>query len=185
MLVLLAFACTQDPPPAPPPTRFEAVQAAPKTVALDGWCDQRDPPAQARPFQWPVLDQPTPEIHGPTWVNVWATWCGPCIAEMPRLVQWRDQMAKEGVEGNLVFLSVDAQAADVARFEKQHPELAPGVRLHDDKDLAGWLPTVGLDANVAIPLHFFLDGSGKIRCERSGAIGENDYEDVKAALQGP
>lgn len=176
-------ACTPDPPASPPPARFQAVEAAPKSVALDGWCDQRDlasPPA----FVWPELDGPAPAIERPTWVNVWATWCVPCVAEMPRLVKWREQLAAEGVSADLVFLSVDAQARDVAGFYLKHAALPPSVRMRDVATLPAWLAAVGLDSSVAIPIHFFLGARGEVQCERAGAIGENDYAEVKAALGG-
>jgi thiol-disulfide isomerase/thioredoxin len=41
-------------------------------------------------------------------VNVWATWCGPCIVEFPEFMRFDTEMAEQGVE--VRFLSVDDPA---------------------------------------------------------------------------
>ncbi|HEX8723313.1 MAG TPA: redoxin family protein [Pyrinomonadaceae bacterium] len=52
-------------------------------------------------------------------VNVWATWCGPCRAEMPELERMRARLAAKGVD--LVGLNVDTEAgADVRGFLKDN-----------------------------------------------------------------
>jgi thiol-disulfide isomerase/thioredoxin len=170
--------------PSKMPSRVESVPAAAKKVDLEAWCDQRPAANAPKSFVWPALDSPPPTSGKWTWVNVWATWCGPCIAEMPKIVQWHDQMATEGVDADLVLLSADARSLDVEHFYGKHPGLPPTVRMSDAKGLAAWLGAVGLDENVAIPLHFFVDPDHNIRCERSGGLGDGDYADVKAALQG-
>ena len=37
--------------------------------------------------------------------NFWATWCGPCVAEMPELVELRPELARDGVR--VVAVSLD------------------------------------------------------------------------------
>lgn len=39
-------------------------------------------------------------------VNVWATWCGPCLEEMPSMQRLYDALADEGLE--IVAVSIDA-----------------------------------------------------------------------------
>lgn len=182
MWLLLAFACNSS-EPTPAPARFDAVQAAPEKVSLEAWCDQYPAADAAKAFNWPGMATPAPTSGKPTWVNIWATWCGPCVAEMPRLVSWHEKLKQEGVESDLVFISVDEKTSDIERFYKQHASFPPSLHMSDPKTLEPWLNSVGLDASAAIPLHFFLDGQGRMRCERSGGVGDSDYAEVKTALQ--
>lgn len=47
-------------------------------------------------------------------INVWATWCGPCVAEMPSLQRLHDALADEGLK--VLALSSDESVAPVAEF---------------------------------------------------------------------
>lgn len=186
MLISALLGCGEPLPPTPPPSRFDAVMADPSEVTPpEAFCDAYAPGADAAPFPMPVLDGAawTPAT-GWRWVNVWATWCGPCIEEMPRLLQWRQRLAKDGSPVELVLLSVDQGRAEVDRFYDKHPDWPPSVRLQSTSELPGWLERLGLPASTAIPLHVFVDPAGKVRCVRAGAIGERDYETVRRVVGG-
>lgn len=185
MLTLILLACTGDsaaPPPPPPSSRVEAVAAAPKKEVATGEFCEANPGST---FEWPELDSAAPaNAESWTWVNVWATWCKPCVAEMPMLAKWQKRLEDAGTKVALRFLSVDAGATEVANFYKAHPEVPQGVRLKNISLLPGWLPKVGLDANAVLPVHLFVDPQQKVRCVRMGSLGEEDYDVVKKVVSG-
>jgi thiol-disulfide isomerase/thioredoxin len=186
LLVLLGCDGGDTPPAAPPARRFDAVAAAPKKeTSLDELCEVKADAATAKTFVLPTLDgPPMAKGAGWTWVNIWATWCEPCVEEMPMLVQWQARLAKEGVDVALQFLSVDAKAEDVTKWRGSHPTAPPSMRLADFSTLGAWLTTVGLDASAVIPIHLFVDPDQKIRCVRMGSVSEPEYAAVKTVLSG-
>jgi thiol-disulfide isomerase/thioredoxin len=173
--------------PAPTPARRgDGVVAAPqKQVDLGEFCEQHPEPAAAKTLVWPTLDEARPaRATGWSWVNVWATWCGPCIEEMPRLERWKSRLAAEGMDVALHFLSVDAKAEDVRLFHERNPASPTGVRMAKFEDLEGWLAQIGLDATSVLPIHLFVDPGERIRCVRMGSVGETDYDTVKRVFAG-
>jgi len=173
-----------------PAGRVNAVTAAPKDPAklAEGFCDARPKtPEAALTFALPETtgDAPAGAVAGTwRWVNVWATWCKPCIAEMPMLAKWKERLAGEGVKLDLTFLSVDSDDATVAEHRKSHPDTPRTARLKDTAALPKFVESVGLDPGAPIPVHVFVDPANKIRCVRAGGLGESDYDAVKSVLSG-
>jgi thiol-disulfide isomerase/thioredoxin len=186
--LLALLACSGEPsaPAAPPPSRFDAIPAAPvKQTSVDEFCEVRATAETAKTFTLPTLDgAPMAKGNGWTWVNVWATWCEPCVEEMPMLVQWQARLAKAGVDVTLQFLSVDAKAEDVTKWRGNHPTAPPSMRLGDLTQLGGWLTSVGLDASAVIPVHLFVDPEQRVRCVRMGSVSEPEYAAVESVLKG-
>lgn len=185
MLTLLVFAACSTAPSSPPtkaPSRVDTVAAPVKKAASpEAFCDSRG----GGKFTWPELDGATPpETPGWTWVNVWATWCKPCVAEMPMIQEWAKKLNAAGTAVSQQFLSVDGKAEDLTAYYGAHPDAVKSPRLKDITLLTPWLEGQGLDASAALPLHLFLDETDTIRCVRMGAVGENDYDAIAAVLQG-
>ena len=112
--ILLLAACDKQPTPAPQPKAVETAPEAPpeEPGALD--MTQRGTAAPATTFTAPDGKPVTlAAFKGtPVLVNLWATWCGPCVKEMPSL----DRLAKRGA-GKLVVLTVN-QTDDAAAIAK-------------------------------------------------------------------
>jgi len=170
--------------PGAPPGRFVAVTADPVDEAsLEDLCETSATAGDARAFALPALDGPAPAAaSGWRWVNVWATWCRPCIEEMPMLVEWTSRLGREGKNVELLFLSADSTAEAVAEFRREHTDVPESARVADATALPEWVTRVGLDSGATLPIHVFVDPAGRTRCARTGAVGEDDYGAVARLL---
>jgi thiol-disulfide isomerase/thioredoxin len=165
-------------------SRFEAVEAkADPRFAPDQFCENWQ--ADGGPsFSFPPLAgaaaAPGP---GPVrWVNIWATWCKPCIEEFPRIVDWTAKLAAAGHPAEVVFISVDSDDVNLAEFAKAHPEVAGSLQISDPEQLSSWLVGLGLPDNAVLPIHLFVDAAGRLRCVRMGGVGAEDYAGVEAVI---
>ena len=93
-------------------------------------------------------------------LNFWATWCEPCIAEVPRFAEWQRKYA-----GRLqvVGVSMDDDAAPVRAAYRKYGLNYPVV-MGDEKlgELYGGV--------LGLPMTFLIDGNGRIRFRHEGAI---------------
>ena len=183
----LGLGCSGDAPTPPPArSRVEAVPAAPAAPVAD-FCEAR-PSAEAAPLlSLPELDGalPAPALTGRwTWVNVWATWCGPCVEEMPRLVGWPDKLAQDGADLQLIFLSTDLDAGQLDVFRKRNAWAPPSHRMKDGGAAPAWVEGLGLGLAPVLPLHLFVNPEGRVVCARSGSVQADAYGAVKALVTG-
>jgi thiol-disulfide isomerase/thioredoxin len=177
---VLAPACDKGGGSEPPPSRVNAVKARSGQASTAGFCDVIHPAEKAPAFQLPALAAPVPAPPaGWRWLNVWATWCKPCIEEMPRLRQWRERLSSAARPVDLAFLSVDESDQVVASFRAAHPETPDSARIADTGALPAWMRSIGLDEGAPIPVHVFVDPAGRIRCVRAGGVAEDQYSIVK------
>ena len=86
-------------------------------------------------------------------LNFWATWCGPCQAELPRFAEWQRRYAAQGLEVVAVSMD-DGPAAPRALVRKLKPGFA--VLLGDDKlgELYGGI--------LGLPVSFLIARDGTV-----------------------
>lgn len=102
-------------------------------------------------------------------VNFWASWCEPCVAETPRLVEWYAQHRDAG----LLILGVNVlqrdSRADVEAFATQYGVDYP-LPLDEPGDVsARWRAQ-------QLPRSYVLDREGIVRFARIGEMTDDDFE---------
>ncbi|MBL4858081.1 MAG: DsbE family thiol:disulfide interchange protein [Erythrobacter sp.] len=95
---------------------------------------------------------------GPKLLNIWASWCLPCIAEAPQL----ERLKEEGVE--IVGVAIRDKPSDVMRFLAEHGN--PYTRIGRD-DLSEVQLGIG---SSGVPETFVIDGEGIITYQHIGDI---------------
>jgi cytochrome c biogenesis protein CcmG, thiol:disulfide interchange protein DsbE len=59
------------------------------------------------------------------WIDVWASWCGPCKLSFPWMNEMHDRYAGQGLR--IVAINLDKREADAQKFLQQHPARFPLV----------------------------------------------------------
>lgn len=109
-------------------------------------------------------------------LDFWATWCGPCKAEIPNFVELQQEYGEQGLQvlGLSVDDTVDKLKPFAAEFEMNYPVLV-GLGRDDVQDAFG--PIWG------IPTSFLISRDGRICRKHTGIQGKAKYErDIKALL---
>lgn len=194
-LVLVSFlffiACSDDKPTGPAPSRFNGVKREQGSAATKSFCEVSFPIGEgARPFVNPV-EKPAPGAAAPVaskgwrWVNLWATWCRPCIEEIGLLGRWQTSLQKDGIPLSLDLYSVDDDEAALAAW-LQKTRMPGNVRWlkGGGADLPTVLESLGVDKGSPIPVHALVDSNNNLRCVRTGSVHDEDYGAVKAILTG-
>lgn len=100
-------------------------------------------------------------------LNFWATWCPPCVEEMPSLVEMQRRMKAKGV--TVVAVSIDVDESAYKSFLKQH-----GVDLLTVRDPGQRTPN--LYGTHGWPETFIIDRNGVMRRKFIGAVDWTDPE---------
>jgi thiol-disulfide isomerase/thioredoxin len=101
-------------------------------------------------------------------VDFWATWCPPCVAEMPNLKRIYDRFHKDGFE--IVGVSLDNDRTALENFVKKRELPWPQI-FFTEPSQQGWTNPLARTYNVnSIPTTFLLD--------REGRVAPTDREDA-------
>jgi peroxiredoxin len=89
-------------------------------------------------------------------IDFWATWCGPCVGELPNVVKAYEKHHEKGFE--IIGVSLDQNQAKLTNFTKENK-----VTWQQFFDGKGWGNKLAVKYGVqSIPATFLLDREGKI-----------------------
>jgi cytochrome c biogenesis protein CcmG/thiol:disulfide interchange protein DsbE len=92
-------------------------------------------------------------------LNFWATWCAPCLDEIPRFRAWQLQDGERGLQ--IVGISMDDEWAPVRTFYRKYRLNYPV--LMGDENLGELYGGV-----LGLPVTFLIDRKGRIRYKHQG-----------------
>lgn len=107
----------------------------------------------------------------PKLLNVWASWCLPCIAEAPQL----EALKEQGVE--IIGIAIRDKPEDVAVFLERYGN--PYTRIGAD-DISSLQIEMGA---AGVPETFVIDAEGNIRHQHIGDIRADDVPELLEILE--
>lgn len=100
-------------------------------------------------------------------VNFWATWCKPCVEELPHFEALEDRYADQGVKVVLVSLDFPNKAEEqLLPFIDRNNVKSQVVLLNDPKQNT-WIPKVDPEWSGAIPATLIIQGVNRRFYEKS------------------
>jgi cytochrome c biogenesis protein CcmG/thiol:disulfide interchange protein DsbE len=105
----------------------------------------------------------------PLLINFWATWCGPCKAEMPWFVEFADRYKAQGLA--VVGVSVDDPPEDIRTFATENKITYPLLVGRDRTDIAR-----AYEAEQVIPVTWLVRADGTVQAKVTGIHGRDWFE---------
>lgn len=170
------------PTPTPPtPVRTGPICEVPEEP-------RRIEPPPSQPVAGQGADPPAPLTLGRgrwTWLNLWAAWCIPCREEMPLISAWKTRLATDGVDVDLVFLSLDDDERQLRQLlDRATPGLPRATAwMPGGTARTRWMKTLGLRENPALPVQILIAPNGTHACTIRGAVEAGDYSRFLAFLR--
>ena len=112
-------------------------------------------------------------------VNFWATWCPPCLKEIPDFAA----VSRRYVDAPVQFVGIGIDsAANIAAFQEAH-EVPYPLLIGSSQTLQ--TAAALAETSQALPLTFILNRSGSIHRIRLGTLNQDELEGTIRALLAP
>ena len=112
----------------------------------------------------------------PLIVNFWARWCGPCRAEIPELIKFRN--AHKG-KVEVLGIGIEDKAEPAKEFAKAYDMDYP-VFVAKEQGIP-LMQTLG-NTKAGLPYTLFIDRHGNVIQRKMGVVRKPDFDSVQEAL---
>ncbi|MGV8961204.1 MAG: TlpA family protein disulfide reductase [Stenotrophomonas sp.] len=177
-LTLLALAACKPAPPAPAAPSAE-VPAAAEPPSAAGQSQVVQQTVEIPVLQLATVDGGKYELsaHRGKWVvvNFWATWCAPCLKEMPEL------SALHAMRDNVEVIGLayeDIEPAEMREFLEKHPVAYP-IAIVDTYN-----PPADFATPRGLPMTYLVGPDGKVAKQFLGPVNAQEIEQAIAAAGG-
>lgn len=126
-------------------------------------------------LELPALDgglMQLPQVHAgrPQLINLWASWCGPCIEEMPELDRFANQQGSEGTQVIGIALDdADAVRAFLERVPVRYPILIDAAGPADAGVQLG-------NVKGVLPYTVLVDAQGRLLKQKIGPFRDGEID---------
>ncbi len=122
-----------------------------------------------------LLNQPDDTLRV---VNFWATWCAPCVKELPYFEGIRRTHSAEKLSVLLVSLDDRADLTTKVKPFLRRRKVQSRVFLLDETDPNVWIDQIAPEWSGALPMTLMLNGQKKIRRFIGKAIEESELQSI-------
>src|SRR5688572_15538864 len=115
-------------------------------------------------------------------INFWATWCGPCIKEMPLF----EKLAQERADVKVTFVSMDLELdPDPEKVHKfvTRKKIQSSVVILDEKNPNSWIEKIEKSWSGALPATIIINGKTGQRKFVEKELHEGELEKLIAEVQ--
>jgi thiol-disulfide isomerase/thioredoxin len=112
----------------------------------------------------------------PLIVNFWARWCGPCRAEIPELIKFRN--AHKG-KVEVLGIGIEDKAEPAKEFAKAYDMDYP-VFVAKEQGIP-LMQALG-NTKAGLPYTLFIDRHGRVIQRKMGVVRKPDFDSVQEAL---
>lgn len=114
-------------------------------------------------------------------INFWATWCVPCVKELPNFEKFNEQYKQEKLK--IILISVDFKSqlySSVIPFIKQR-KIKNEVFLLDEKDQQEYINRIDTSWSGSVPATLFIKNTKRKFLEKEFTFAEllKEYQTIK------